>query len=297
MTGILYLSGEAVSVLLPPIPDQLALVARTFETMRNGGFQLPPKPAIHPRDDAFIHAMPAYLAESDVAVLKWIGGSSGNKARGLPYLSGLIVVNDPATAAPTAIIDAAEITAARTAAVTALCVRRFAVPGWRTVAIVGFGVQGHAHAATLASINDRLEVVVAGGRGTSETDLRDAVREADVVITSIPFDRPATPRIRADWIDSQLLVPVDFDASVEAAAVRQADLFMVDHVDTYAHYRSLGYFDGWPEPQASLAEALTLEPGPGRVVCCNLGIATLDAAFADVVVKAAHARGVGTVLH
>ncbi len=265
--------------------------------MRNGSAQLPPKPAIHPRADSFIHAMPAYLADLDVAAVKWIGGSSANRERGLPYLSGLIVVNDPETGAPTAIIDAADITAARTAAVTALCVNRFASPGWSRVAIVGFGVQGRAHAQILRALNDGVEIVSTGTNHDGLEHVRESIRGADVIVTAIRFARPAQPFIDAEWIDgSQLLVPIDFDAAIAPGAVRAAGPLIVDHLPTFAYYRTLGYFEGWPEPQLALADALELAVRPPHAVCCNLGVATLDAAFAQAVIEAAHTRGVGTVL-
>src|SRR2546421_538492 len=83
------------------------------------------------RPNAFIHAMPAYLADEDVAALKWVSGYPDNPSRSLPYISGLIVLNDAATGQPLAVLDAAEITAARTAAASGACIRRFAHAGWR----------------------------------------------------------------------------------------------------------------------------------------------------------------------
>ena len=98
--------------LLPPLTDQLDLVESTYRAVAAGKVELPPKPGIHPRKDSFIHAMPAYLRDDDVAALeKWVAGYPENKARGLPYISGLILVNDAETGLPAAIMDAAEITA------------------------------------------------------------------------------------------------------------------------------------------------------------------------------------------
>ena len=68
--------------------------------MAAGSVQLPPKVAVHPRENAFLHAMPSYLADEDVAALKWVAGYPQNKNRGLPYISGLIVVNDAETGFP-----------------------------------------------------------------------------------------------------------------------------------------------------------------------------------------------------
>ena len=61
---------------------------------------MPPKIGVHPRPDAFLHAMPAYLRELDVVAMKWVSGFPDNPARGLPAISGLIVLNDADTGVP-----------------------------------------------------------------------------------------------------------------------------------------------------------------------------------------------------
>lgn len=304
MTDILYLSEEDIAGLLPARDDQLALVEKTFEAMRMGRTQLPPKPSIYPRDDCFLHAMPAYLADLDTAVVKWIGGSSANKARGLPYLAGLIIVSDPATGSPTAILDAAEITAARTAAVTATCLNRFAPPSPRKIAIVGRGVQGQAHARILADLHTGVEIALTGSAPDGPSvgqliapDIHGALSGADVVITAVRMERPARPFINAESVaDARLIIPVDFDSALDADVFRLADFFITDHAETFESYKALGHFRRWPQPTHSLADALATGLPPGRVVCCNLGVATLDAAFAHAVVKNALVSGAGTLL-
>src|SRR3982751_3837112 len=94
---ILYLTRAEVAELLPPVPEQLDLVERTYLAVGAGRVELPPKPGVHTRPDAFIHAMPAYLKDDDVVALKWVSGYPANKERGLPYISGVIVLNDPET--------------------------------------------------------------------------------------------------------------------------------------------------------------------------------------------------------
>src|SRR5207248_11524838 len=112
---LLYLSRAEVAELLPPIPAQLDLIASVYREMAAGRVELPPKPGIHPREDSFIHAMPSYLAGDDIAAVKWVSGYPANRELGLPYISGLVVVNDAGTGFPVGVLDAAEITAARTA--------------------------------------------------------------------------------------------------------------------------------------------------------------------------------------
>ena len=144
--------------LLPSVSDQLDLVEETYRAVGAGRVELPPKPGIHPRPDSFIHAMPAYLRDDDVAALKWVAGYPANKERGLPYITGLIVLNDPETGVPAAIMDGAEITAARTAAASGVCIRRFAPEDWSRAAVLGAGEQGRFHAQVLRELNPEVAI-------------------------------------------------------------------------------------------------------------------------------------------
>jgi len=96
LSGLLYLSRADVSALLPDVTEQLDLVEATYRSLAAGRVELPPKPGVHPRKDSFLHAMPAYLRDEDVVALKWVGGYPANKQRGLPYITGLVVVNSGA---------------------------------------------------------------------------------------------------------------------------------------------------------------------------------------------------------
>src|SRR5690242_2997350 len=157
-TEIRVLSRPEVAGLVPGVEAQLGLVEETYKAMARGEVELPPKPGVHPREDAFIHAMPAYLRSSDVAALKWVSGYPANPGRGLPYISGLIIVNDAETGLPVGLMDAAEITAARTAAASGVCVRRFAREGWSRAAILGCGEQGRYHARLLQEMNPAVAI-------------------------------------------------------------------------------------------------------------------------------------------
>ena len=70
MSDLLYLTRSDVASLLPDWHAMIDLVQQTYVAMSHGDVEMPPKPGIHPRKDAFIHAMPAYLANSDVAGMK-----------------------------------------------------------------------------------------------------------------------------------------------------------------------------------------------------------------------------------
>jgi ornithine cyclodeaminase/alanine dehydrogenase len=304
MPELLFLSRRDVVQLLPPLDEQIALAEETYRALARGRVEMPPKPGIHPRPNAFLHAMPAYLADGDVAALKWVSGYPENPARGLPYISGLIVVNDADTGLPAAVLDAAEITAARTAAASGVCIRRFAPEAWQTVGILGCGEQGRYHARIVSALQPDARmrawdpvperVGTLDGRVEHAADSRAAVDHAEVVITAAPIAERPDPVVSREWVGNRYLVlPLDFDASVQRAVIEDAELFAVDDIAQFEHYRAAGHFQGWPVPSLSLGEALGLDGTFDRVACVNLGIGALDAAFASTVVEAARREGVG----
>jgi ornithine cyclodeaminase/alanine dehydrogenase-like protein (mu-crystallin family) len=307
MRALLYLSRDEVSGLLPEVAEQLDLVERTYRDLAEGGVELPPKPGVHPRKDSFIHAMPAYLRDADVVALKWVAGYPANKERGLPYITGLVVLNDAETGIPLAVMDGAEITAARTAAASGVCVRRFAPEGWRKAAILGCGEQGRFHARLLGELNPEVRIraydphperiAEMPGRVEPATGAREALEGAEVVVSAGPIVEDPDPPIRPDWLaDRWLALPIDFDFYFHAEAIAAADLFLVDDVGQFEYYRSLGHFGGWPEPAGTVGDRLSGGGGEQRVACCNLGVGALDAAFAALVLERARERGVGTEL-
>ena len=305
--SLLYLTREQVAGLLPEIRVQLDLVEETYAALTAGRVELPPKPGVHPRENSFIHAMPAYLEDQDVAALKWVSGYPGNKARGLPYISGLLVLNDAETGLPLAVMDAAEITAARTAAASGVCIRRWAPDGWSIAAILGCGEQGRFHARLLNELNPNVTIrafdphpersAALEGRIEQMPDVATAVQGAEVVVSAAPIAERPEPPISTDWLGERYLaLPIDFDALFQPGPIEAAELFLVDDVGQFEYYRSLGHFQEWPEPGGSVGSALASDGSPARVACVNLGIGALDAAFGKVVYDRAREEDTGADL-
>lgn len=293
-TPLRFVDRETVAASLPPLLEQVELAARVYRSMARGEVEMPPKIGVHPRSDAFLHAMPAYLRELDIVAMKWVSGYPDNPVRGLPAISGVIVVNDASTGVPLAVLDAAEITAARTAAASGACVQAFAPAGWDVVAVLGCGEQGRYHCGVLRALNPDCEIraydpvterahEVCPGAVVVD-DPRAAVAGADIVVTAGPILRDPPSPLDASWVeDDVLLLPIDFDFYVSADAVAACDVFLTDDVAQYAAYREHGYFRSWPDPQASVGEGLEQGLRACRVVCANLGVGALDAAFAHAV--------------
>ena len=155
-----YLSAAQIDACLPAMDERLELAGRALSALGRGSAEMPPKIGVHPRPGALLHAMPAWLRDGDLVGMKWIAAFPANRSHGLPAINGLIVLNDAQTGLPTWIMDAARITAVRTATVSGVAIRLFAPPTVRRVALLGGGVQAHSHAELLRDLLPEAELVV-----------------------------------------------------------------------------------------------------------------------------------------
>src|SRR5829696_8314578 len=149
---ILYLSRADVETVNLPMQEIIDLLEIAFREKGNGNVEMPPKPGVHTMPDAFIHAMPAYIPAMRSAGIKWVSGYPENFRRGLPYITGLMILNDVETGIPYAVMDCAWITAMRTGAASALAAKYLARPESETVGILACGVQGRTNLEALACL-------------------------------------------------------------------------------------------------------------------------------------------------
>ncbi len=317
---VLYLSRqdvEAVNLSMAEIIDGLD---RMFVEKGEGKVEMPPKPGIHTQPDAFIHAMPAYIPSLESAGMKWVSGYPTNQAKGLPYISGLLILNDPETGIPTCVMDCTWITAMRTGAATAVAAKYLARKDSSTVGIVACGVQGRGNLEALSCVFDIAEVKAydlypeLADRFAAEMGARlgvriEPVREAsraieglDIVVTSGPVRKHPEPVVGSGWLaEGSFACPLDFDSYFRADAFREADKLASDDKDQLNYYRETGYFSDTPEPYADLGEiAAGLKPGresdTERTIAINLGLGLEDIATAILVYRRAVEREIGMVL-
>ncbi len=296
-----------------------ALEAMFVEKGR-GAVEMPPKPGIHPQTDAFIHAMPAYIPRLGSAGIKWVSGYPSNRDRGLPYISGLLILNDPDTGIPIAVMDATWITAMRTGAATAVAARNLAREDSRSLGIVACGMQGRSNLEALSCVFD-LERVKAydivpetAERYAAEMSAklglevevvghpREAVSDLDLVVTSGPILKDPAPAIEAGWLSpGAFACALDFDSYWQGEALREADKFATDDVGQLDYYRTTGFFRQTPVPYADLGEIVCgRKPGresdEERTLCMNLGLALEDMATAILIYRKARENGIGREL-
>jgi ornithine cyclodeaminase/alanine dehydrogenase-like protein (mu-crystallin family) len=318
---ILYLSKQEVAETGLTMPEVIEAVQKAFEEKGEGRVEMPPKPGVHSRPNSFIHAMPAYIAATGALGVKWVAGYPENSKRGLPYISGLVVLNDPDTGLPLAVMDCVWITSMRTGAATTVAARYLARQDSKILGVLGAGIQGFSNLEALKVLFP-IERVVAYDIDDGQiqryeqrirsrwpeieivraSEPRQAVEGMDIVVTAGPIVRPPHATIQAGWLSEGAFASmVDFDSYWSGEALEEVDKFTTDDIPQLEHYRTLGYFQAIPPLYAELGELVTgRKPGRQtvreRTVACNLGLAIDDLATAPLVYKLAVEKGLGTWL-
>ncbi len=317
---ILYLSRADVEAVAVPMERIITAVEAMFREKAAGRVEMPPKPGIHPLPDSFIHAMPAYIPALHAAGMKWVSGFPENFKKGLPYISGLILLNDPDTGIPLAVMDCTWITAMRTGAATAVAAKFLARTDSREVGILGCGVQGRSNLEALRALFPLARVraydtdVQARDRYTEEVSRKlsleavpvdtpkDAVAGADIVVTAGPLLKTPHATIPAGWLSEGAFASlVDYDSYWQRDALKEVDKFCTDDVPQLEYYKTLGYFHDIPPVYAELGELVSgrrpgRERAKERTMTCNLGLALSDMATAPLVYNLAIEKGLGTQL-
>ncbi len=317
---LLYLSRSDVEQVQLDMGTVITLLEQAFLEKGRGHVEMPPKPGIHTMADAFIHAMPAYIPSMKSAGIKWVSGYPENFKRGLPYISGLLILNDAETGIPYAVMDCTWITAYRTGAASALAAKYLARPESDTAAILACGVQGRTNLEALACVfrlkkvyafdvlPDVQEKYVSEMSAKLDLDIegvsnpKDAVGKADLVVTSGPILKHPSPTIERDWVKPGAFASaVDFDSYFSGTAMAQMDHISTDDHAQFQYYKSVGYFQQTPNPYADLGELVAgLKQGrqspEERTMAINLGLAMDDMAVAPTIYRLAREKGLGTML-
>jgi len=318
---ILYLSQKDVAAVGLPMSEIIGALEIAFQEKGEGRTEMPPKPGIHPGGgDNFIHAMPAYIPALRSAGIKWVSGFSENFRRGLPYITGLLILNDVETGLPLAVMDCVWITAMRTGAASALSARYLARPESSTVGMLGCGVQGRTNLEALSvlfpvkrvkaydvdpAITRKYAEDVSSRFGVDVTPVataREAVSGCDLVVTAGPIMKKPHRTIRPGWLDEGAFATlVDFDSYWDPGAMKECSKFCTDDVAQLQHYKGMGFFQDIPPIHADLGELVTgkkagRENAEEKTMAANLGLAIDDMAVAPRIYERALEMGIGTRL-
>ncbi len=305
---MLVLSREHVEWLLD-LDELVEALAAAHADLSAGRCSMPPRiAALVEEQNGLLGVMPAYLPSADTLSCKLVTLFPHNVE--LPTHQATIVVFSARNGSPLALMDGTYITAARTAAGSALATRLLARPGSRVLAILGTGVQARSHARALVHKFD--EVRVAGrDRAKAEalaeeigaravSSFEEAVRGADVVAATT---HALEPVVRREWlapgahVNSVGLNPAGRE--VDEATVREATLVVESRASALAPPPSgAPELAGVTEVHAELGE-LVAATRAGRTsaeeitLYKSVGVAVQDAAAAALVLEAAREQDVG----
>ena len=307
---MIVLSQEEVRELLD-LDELVDALAAAHVELSAGEASMPPRIAAFAQHDGLLGVMPAYLPSAGLAC-KLVTLFPRNRDRHTHQ--ALICLFDEENGTPVALMDGTYITATRTAAGSALATRLLAREDARVLAILGAGVQAHAHAKALGRVREFTEIRVAsrdranaeqlaeeiGGKAVASWE--EALRGADVVAATT---HSAEPIVRREWLSpgvhvnsvganpsgrgevdaatiAEALVAVESRESTLAPPPAGAPEFLEgDHGDVV----ELGELVSGRRPGRSSPEQITLYK--------SVGVAVQDAAAAALVLAAARERSVG----
>jgi len=310
---VLVLSRADVERLLD-VTALIAALEKAFVAVSSGESSVPPRTAsFAPR--GLLGVMPAWLPGT--LETKLVAVFPGNEEHGLPSHQALIALFDESTGTPLAVLDGTHITAVRTAAASAVATRLLARPEARVLAILGGGVQGHAHLEVVGGMRDWSEIRVAS-RDASKAEalarlnpvaravgsLTAAVRGAEVVCCCTDAEDPV---LEAEWVGAGTHVNSVGGSprgrgELPTALVRMARLFVESRVTFQAPPAGAADLKGLdPAPASELGEVLAGRR-PGRrsadevTVYKSVGHAVEDACAARLVYDRALAEGAGATV-
>lgn len=211
---ILWLSEKDVASLLT-MPEALAAVENAFRLHGEGKVQMPPKIYLEFKPyDGDLRAMPAYLyPPTEAAGVKIVNSTPSNPEKGLPAVAGLMILSDPKTGLPLAVMGAAALTAIRTGAAGGIAAKALARRNSTTVGLVGCGRQAKTQLEALMN-NFPIETVFVWGKTVEESaafctanaalgprmvscSTAEAACAADIIVTTTPA---RVPVVMSTWV-------------------------------------------------------------------------------------------------
>lgn len=196
---------------LADLDEMMDEIEHAYEIYGSGAFHMPNRPSVEYENKTLMY-MPCYTKEAIGTKILTIFPE--NVKRGLPSIDGVVLLNDPQTGEPQAILDGQAVTAYRTGAVGGVGIRHLSRRDARTVGIIGAGVQGFYQALYACAARDIQTVYLYSHSGRDLTEyagrLEKAVAEervkvvqcstaeelaakSDIICTTTPSATPVLP--------------------------------------------------------------------------------------------------------
>lgn len=292
---------------------------------KEGRAQMPPKPGLRPVGKAgFVDGYPAFVEGTEYLGIKWLSGYFDNPSKGLPFINGLIILNDIRTGVPICVMSCGYLTALRTGGIHGVGLRRLTKPGDRVVGVVGCGLQARTHLlAAMAACRELTDVCCWDPNPDSarryaddmkkrfpelnfhtSEKMEEAVSAADVLLICAPLFPDGSGRMIGKGLlkEGVTVAAVNGDSSFLEEALPEFDRVFVDDGQQYPVRKQAGMLSyALTETCDELAELArgNAEGRRGdreRILITTEGIAINDVSAAWVMYQAALEQGIGTQL-
>lgn len=318
---VLVISQDDVVELLP-MHECIEAVAGALGALAEGRALQPLRPVMWlPERVGALGLMPGYLADAAVMGVKAVSVFPGNEGTEFDSHQGVVLLFETGHGRLLAIVDATEVTAIRTAAVSGLATRLLSRPEASTLALLGSGTQARTHLAAMREVRPirrvllwsrdsdhaaRLADTVTGPSVGVVTSVREAVEEADIVCTTTSAP---TPILEGSWLAPGTHInaigsSVPFTRELDGTAVERSRLFVDRRESTLAEAGEflLAREEGRVDADDIVAELgdVVVDRHPGReddqqiTLFKATGLAVEDVASVDHVYHRAVETGRGT---
>ena len=217
VTSVPYLSPSILDRLGITTHDAVDSIEQLILGQRAGKVWCAPKVVVLPGDERYIMATLAVADEPRVVATKSLVLNPRNRERGIAVINSLVTLLDSETGLPLAVIDGNWVTARRTAGLSAVAAKRLAQPDSVSIGFIGCGVEAHSHLNALCDLFP-VRQIYAFGRGSENRDAlcraaeargliaiasktpRDAISDADLIVTSVTLLPNFDPFLDARWL-------------------------------------------------------------------------------------------------
>jgi len=313
------LSGAQVAALVG-VADLIEPIAAAMVEVSRGNVEMPLRSMVRLPGQNHMGVMAGHLGQPAGHGVKVLSLYPDNPKFGRSSHSGLFLLFDGETGLPVLCMDAAVLTAIRTAASTAVASRVLARPDSAVLAILGLGEQAHSHVDAMRAVHP-IKRIVAWGRDRAKLDAfardngvetaasaAEAVEDADIIVTATPAREP--------FLSLSMLKPGQHVNAVGASVAFMQELaadivpatrFVTDYrpsLEPQAAEVIAARREGLIAAEHDIPEIGEIIAGakPGRrsasdiTVYRSLGISAQDLAAAHAILARAEKAGVGAVV-
>jgi ornithine cyclodeaminase len=308
--SFLILSEHDVHELLP-MAECITVMEGALAALARGEVHNPLRQAIRaPGAAGLLGLMPAWRGGGTPYYgLKEVCVFPENPKRGLDTHLGAVILHDGETGEPVAIVNAAAVTAIRTAAVSAVATKLLARKDAHVLAVIGSGAQSKSHIEAIPLVRDVQEVRIYSRSAGNVASAEEAVRGADIIVTATNSREPVlrrewlSPGVHINAVGSSIAAARELDGATVAAASLFVDRreSTVNESGDYLFALKEGAISGPEHIRAEIGELLT-GAAEGRkseeeiTLFKSLGLAIEDLAAAAYLYEKARRLGRGVTV-